>query len=101
MRVPKKVVVGAFTYPIKFVDDLRGSDGQQLWGHISFIAPQEISIKRSGSEERIAVTLLHEIMHGIEEATDLDLDESAITLLSTHLLATIRRNKLDFLDTTS
>ena len=92
---PKKIKIGLFTYPVTFTDGwVQNGDGA-LSGQIRYSKDKRgISIATRSNDE--AVTLLHEIMHGmmtdrcLPEPPDV---EQFVDSLSKGFLAVLRENK--------
>lgn len=83
MEVEKVNILG-ITYKVEQVEQVSRYD--QLFGQIDFM-DQTIRIDNHASEEKKQETLLHEILHGIAEATGLGevLKESVVQTLSRSL----------------
>lgn len=66
---------------------------------ITYHDNQDIYLRNRGvlfSEENEAEVFLHEVLHSIDGAFDIGLDESQVHLLSVGLFTVIRDNDLDF-----
>ena len=98
MRVPKKISAFGRSYDIIHDDEV--TDQFDSYGLVHHGEEVVFLQKRSKkySEQREAATLLHEIIHIIEENLRMELDESQVGLLSTSLYGVIKENKLCFLD---
>ena len=98
MRVPKKISAFGRSYDIIHDDEVTDQfDSYGLVHHgeeVVFL--QKRSVKYS--EQREAATLLHEIIHIIEENLRIDITEEQLGLISTGLYGIIKENKLCFLD---
>jgi hypothetical protein len=92
-RYQQTVDILGIEYRIDEVDSV--SKTEPLLGHIDFLK-QVIQIDRSLSTEKKEETLLHEILHGIAEATGLDdvLSEQVVQILSRILFDLFKRQKL-------
>lgn len=66
-----------------------------LLGQIDYTA-QTISIKKGMPEEKKRAVLLHEIVHGISEASGLSLDEKTVQILSRILYSVFKTNRAVF-----
>lgn len=73
MKIPEKVRIGGVEFDV--VTESRLNDGEKmLAGQIRYMDCQ-IAIAEESSHEYKCLSLWHEIMHGIEEQTQLDLGE--------------------------
>lgn len=94
MKVPRSVRVLGQTYLIEVIDDGRplgaGDPGAALgWSDHNL---QLIRLNDLQSDDSLRDTLLHEALHCIAHLTATELDEGAVTRLSTALLETLRSN---------
>ena len=89
MKRPAKVKIIGKTYKIDWPDAI--SDGDDLNG---LADPDKLHIQVIGTLtlEVAQDRLLHEVMHCIESAMDLDLEDTVIERLSTGLLAVLKDN---------
>lgn len=92
MKIPASVKVGCYSYRVE-----RPTrpliEGSPVWGHYSNVH-QRILVDESVSEDRAAVTLLHEALHAIDDLVHLDLTEEQVIRLAPALLAFLRDNDL-------
>ena len=89
MNQPKTVKVLGKTYRILFVD-LVDDDGSS--GSHSF-ASLEVRLDKNLHAEVQAETLLHELIHAVEEHMDLELTEKQVHGLSVGLFQVLRDNR--------
>ena len=87
MRVPKTVRVGCYEYTITRSDAL---NARYNWGETDNTL-REIRLASINTPQQDAVTLLHELMHAVEDVYCLEFDEKALTALS-HGLAAIMQD---------
>lgn len=76
-------------YTINRVDGF--DDPQQLGSNSSW---GEINVKKFDNKDFENEVILHETIHCIDEALDLDLTEKQVTALSTSLFAVYRENNM-------
>ena len=76
-------------------DDLKEGD-DTFAGRIDH-ERQRVMIEEGQTLDSEQDTLLHEVMHGVERAMDLDLEETKVRRMATGLLAVFKDNP-DFLD---
>lgn len=96
MKIPDKIRIGGVEYDIKFVDNLRKGI-ELLYGEISY-EDSEIRISNSDgkSHEFQCITLMHEILHGIADHANLDIEkadtEQVVDTLAKGLYAVLQDN---------
>ena len=61
---PDTIRLGAFTYDLIFVEDLRDDEDDDVFGRITF-SQSLIEIKAGLSRELTIQTLIHECLHGL------------------------------------
>ena len=61
---PDTIRLGAFTYDLIFVEDLRDGEDDDIFGRITF-SQSLIEIKAGMSREQTIQALLHECLHGL------------------------------------
>lgn len=94
MKIPKKLNIGGIEYKIKIVKD--NSDGMheaQYRGKVRF-SEDEVDILESYSNESKFRTLLHEIIHILDDNYKLELNEEIIARLASGLYQVLKDNKL-------
>jgi len=94
MNIPEKVKIGWREYEIVQGEHRTGADGGDLYGEISY-ENNKIYIYDKLDADNKAVTLLHEIIHGIfylAGRTDNRNDEGLIECLSENLYQVIKEN---------
>ncbi len=93
MRIPESVKIGPYRYRIDMVQRPASQDGGAIWGRWH-TGEQLIVIDSTASEEREAVTFLHESLHALDDFARLGLTEEQVTLLAPVLLLFLRENNL-------
>jgi len=88
--IPTGIKIGAVTYRVDRVADLRDGD-TGLNGWIRYNT-SEILVDAALSEPRAAVTLLHEVVHGIVENAGRSMEEQAVRALAFGLAHVTRDN---------
>ena len=90
----KKIRIGPIDYKVVEVERLLSDSGSHLSGQIDYMACK-ISIDPEMSEQKLPVTLWHEIVHGILGAVCIDLgvdEERIVSTLSSAIVQVIRDN---------
>ena len=88
----QELSLGAIGYDVKIVEDLRGSDGQVLWGDIEYNTSTIRLDAEMGPTPRL-ITLIHESFHALLAAAGYnDHDEKQLTVLAHGTVAMIRDN---------
>ena len=96
MKIPESIRIGGVEYSIGYVPNLR-HENQIAYGHISFDDCRiELSSTDGTGHEKRCVILWHEILHGIIEASDMELDidteERVCTVLSRGVYQVLQDN---------
>ena len=86
MKKYKSISVFGTNYKIDKIEANLFTDNLQ-WGLISY-GSQTISIKGDLGKENYEVTLLHELMHAINNTLHIELSEKQVELLASGLYAT-------------
>lgn len=73
--------IGPITYTERDVEDLRGDEGQRLFGQVSHL-PREIELNACLKGIERTLTRWHEALHAVEDIYGLVLSESDVSLLS-------------------
>lgn len=93
MKIPKIIRIGGVDYEIRDVDNL--NDGVSVcYGHISF---EDSVIKlhsKNQNHQKRCITLWHEILHGIAEHANLDIEneEQVIDVLAKGIYQVLQDN---------
>jgi hypothetical protein len=87
-KAPKRVKVIGKTYSIDYMDKVDEEDN--LGEHD--ITTQKIKIRKEQHFEALRDTVMHEVMHAIDEQMSLKLKESQVHALASGLLQLIREN---------
>jgi len=103
-RRPKQVVVGPWTYNIEFMSDKEWLDAGENpdWGGVSAHQETRIRLRMTPtvSEDTLRETLLHEVLHCVWAATQLnhfrprkrDYEEQIVAMMSPTLLRVLSDN---------
>lgn len=83
MRIPEKVKVLYKEYGISEQVNLHDEKGE-LFGQIHYL-PQEIVLNADAAEEQKKATLVHEIVHALDEMYNIGLKEKQVEKLGTAL----------------
>lgn len=89
-KIPGSVKILYKEYEIEEVDNLHDTDGE-LYGQIQYL-PQKIHLNSGSSEEQKKATLIHEIMHGLDEMYNIGLGEKQIEKLGNAVYMLIKDN---------
>lgn len=87
-KAPKRVKVIGKTYTIDYLDKI---DDEDNLGEHDF-TKQRILIRKEQHFEALRDTVMHEVMHAIDEQMSLSLKESQVHALASGLLQLIREN---------
>lgn len=96
MRCPAEVVIGPSVYTVEYPKQLRDENEQGLYGRTHHTT-QKILISAEYGESPLRETLLHEILHCIDDWMNLKLRESQTRQLSLALYEILLRNPRVFL----
>jgi hypothetical protein len=97
MKLPKTITVAGHTIKIVYKKALI-VNGVECWGVWSDDS-HTIYLKSGMDRTRKLEIFLHEVIHAISDIHILSLSEKSVKLLALELLATIRNNKIQLLDT--
>lgn len=92
MRYPKKIKIGAHTIEIEYVKKLKY--GEKDVNGLCMFGNRKILIKKGLHKQEKRDTYLHELIHCISDAYDLNLSERQVTVLTGEIISLINRNKL-------
>jgi hypothetical protein len=95
MKRPRRVKVLGRTYTIEFLPTgspiLVNDDDENCLGRVDHNA-QQIAVDDKQVLEAQQDTVLHEVLHAIENTLNLDVEENTIHLFATGVLAVLREN---------
>lgn len=91
MIIPKKVRVLFKEYTIEEQINLHDEEGE-LYGQIDFL-PEKILLNAEASEEQKKATLIHEIVHALDEMYKIELKEEQIEKMGNALYMLCRDNQ--------
>ena len=90
MKIPKNVKILYKEYNVEFEPNLHDENGD-LYGQILYM-PERIIINSAGSVEQQKSTLLHEIVHGLDELYGIGLKEDQVEKLGTAMYMLVKDN---------
>ena len=98
MSLPEQIDIGGIRYSVELKKKLIDANGT-MFGSIEF-PKQVIKLKRGPGPDHMRDTVLHEVIHGCIDATNIstmagwtsEVEESVVLALTPHLLATLRGN---------
>ena len=90
MNIPKTVNILYKGYNVENVDNLH-NEGGDLYGQIDYLN-EKIYLNSASSEEQKKATLIHELMHGLDEMFNIGLKERQIEKLGNAVYMLIKDN---------
>lgn len=90
MNIPEKVKILFKTYDVQQEKNLHDMEGD-LYGQIHYL-PERIILNEDSTEEQKKATLIHELIHGLDEAYIIGLKEKQVEKLGNALYMLIRNN---------
>ncbi len=90
MIIPEKVKILYKEYGIELREGLH-DEKDELYGQINYLS-QKIYLNKEASEEQKKATLMHEIVHGLDEMYDIGLEEKEVEKLGTALYMLLKEN---------
>ena len=91
MMIPKSVDLLFKTYAIGYESGMRNEKGEMLYGQIDYIE-QTITLNKAAKDEQAEATLIHEIIHGLDELYNIGLKEKQVEKLGNAFYMLIRDN---------
>jgi len=92
MRIPDSVKIGPYTYRVEFCEAVVDHENAKLlYGQVDHMQ-HWIRLGNTFPPDHQAVTFLHEVLHALDAAYDLDLSERQIDLLGVTLMAFLKDN---------
>lgn len=92
MKIPTKLHIGGITYRVELESgELRDESDHKLCGEIDYQAAL-IRVKRDMAPSRIIQTLMHEIVHGIANASCMYPSEEDVDRVASGIIAVLREN---------
>ena len=90
-----KVKIGWKTYQVKLTEPKQTlfTEGKECYGTINYDR-QEIDLRTTNSPEQNEATLIHEVLHGIEDMYCIELGEEVVKRLSEALYTVLKDNNL-------
>jgi len=94
MKIPGEIKIGGIIYTIELIDEvIDDMHNAEFTGRVIF-KENKIKILKSYPVERQFRTLLHEIMHIIDEDLKIGFEENAICRLEVGLYSVLKENNL-------
>ncbi len=94
MKIPDNVKIGGIVYTVEFVEEIEDDiHGSEFIGKVIF-RKNKIKILNSYSIERKFRTLLHEVIHIIDEDLKIGFEENGICRLEAGLFQVLKDNNL-------
>lgn len=90
MRIPKEVSILYKKHDIEFEPNLHDENGG-LYGQILYV-PERIIINSAGSVEQQKATLLHEVIHALDELYGIGLKEEQVEKLGNAMHMLVKDN---------
>lgn len=91
MNIPDKVKICFKDYKVNKIDGTVINDNKVCYGSIEY-SEGHINISTLYSDDMQKCTLIHEIIHGIDELFNIDLQESQVEQLAKGLYGVIKDN---------
>ena len=91
MIIPEQVHLLYKDYKVKKTSNLRSDSGETLYGQTQFIE-QLILINDNASEDQQKATLIHELVHGLDELFGIELKEEQVEKVGNAFYMLIRDN---------
>ena len=92
MIIPEQVHLLYKDYEVKKTNNLWNDSGETLYGQTQYIE-QLILINENASEEQQKATLIHELVHGLDELFGIELKEEQVKKLGNAFYMLIRDNE--------
>ena len=83
--------VGPWVYTVKIVDDLKDDDDRPCHGAVDH-ETLEIQLEKGMKGQRLLMTLLHEILHILDDQRGLELEEKGVCALEDGLTSVVLDN---------
>lgn len=93
LPLPSSVKIGPYRYRLVLKKHITTDDGKDLYGWIRH-TPQTIHVQSGMSPSRTLAILMHEVLHGVDEAVDSGLTEDQISRLAPLLADVLAVNRL-------
>ena len=99
MRILEKIRIGSVDYTVEMTDNNVVVDNQACYGSISYTDHVIKIDKKLGDRQRVELTMLHEMFHGVlhERGIKIDDEESIVESLAKGLHQIVRDNQEMFL----
>ena len=96
-KLPRSVVIGAYTWKVKRVKSFKGkADAGRVQTGLCNSKNLTIYIRRDLKEVDVRIIFFHECLHAIEYSHDITLGEKTISRLDNYLICFIQDNQIDF-----
>lgn len=97
MIIPESVSILYKDYAIGTENHMRDDNGAELYGKINYL-DQTITLSNASSLEQKKATLIHELIHGIDDMYSIGLKEKQVEKLGNGVYMLIRDNPEMFLE---
>ncbi len=97
MIIPESVSILYKDYAIGTENHMRDDNCAELYGQINYL-DQTITLSNASSLEQKKATLIHELIHGIDEMYSIGLKEKQVEKLGNGIFMLIRDNPEMFLE---
>ena len=87
----KTIRLGAYDFDLFVQEDLRSEDNNNLLGRIRY-EQQDIAIEYGQTQQSMAVTFLHEVLHGLHTNCNIKQKEKSIIVLAQALAQFLQDN---------
>lgn len=94
MEIPKKIRVSGIDYKIELVEEIKDDIHSPDYRGIALIKQQKIKILNSYKVDDKFRTLLHEVLHIIDDDYKLELPEDTVRRLGSGLYEILKNNNL-------
>jgi len=95
VNIPSEVKIGPYTYEIKTYDEINydetNNEEKWLYGQAVY-CDQLIKLATSYGDTRLRITLIHEVLHALDEVLCTGLEETQICRLAVGLYSLLTEN---------
>ncbi|WP_129599540.1 hypothetical protein [Anaerophilus nitritogenes] len=92
MKIPEKIKIGYRDYSINLINGDVIDGNSVCYGNIKYDDGQ-INISTKYSKDQIECTFIHEVLHGIDELMETNLEEEQIRKMAKGLCYILKNNK--------
>ena len=91
MTIPEKLRILFKEYDVKYADGMRNEKGDMLYGEVDYVK-QTVTLNSAASDEQAKSTVLHEVIHALDELYIIGLKEKQVEKLGVAFYMFIRDN---------